>query len=462
MKEKEFDAIIIGTGQAGPPLATRLAASGLDTAIIEKGKFGGTCVNTGCTPTKTLVASARAAHMARRAADFGVQINGLIQVDMKKVNERKDQLVRLSNEGLEQRLKNTENLTVFEGQARFTGPKTIEVNQQELTADKIFINVGGSAFIPPGFENVDYLTNESMMEVDFVPDHLVIVGGSYIGLEFGQMYRRFGSEVTIIEMAERLLAREDPDVSEELLRILELEGIQVRLNAKCLTGSKHENGIVVEVDCETGDKQVKGSHLLIATGRKPNTGDLGLEAAGIATNKGGFIEVDDQLHTNVDGIWALGDVNGQGAFTHTAYNDFEIVAANLLNNDPRKVSDRILAYALYIDPPLARIGISETQAKELGKNVLMATRSMDRIGRAKEKGETHGFMKILVDDDSELILGATIIGIEADEIIHSLLDIMYARKSYKTIQRAVHIHPTVSELIPTTLGDLKSLLTGHR
>jgi len=453
----EFEAIVIGTGQAGPSLAVRLAGSGLKTAIIEKSKFGGTCVNTGCTPTKTLVASARVAHMARRGFNFGVQVNGSIQVDMKKVKERKDQLVRQSNEGLEKWLKNTENLTVFEGHARFTSTKTIEVNEQQLTADKIFINVGGSAFIPPGFEHVNYLTNESMMEVDFVPEHLVIVGGSYIGLEFGQMYRRFGSEVTIIEMADRLLTREDPDVSEEILRILKLEGIQVRLNAKCLAGTKHKNGIMVEVDCESGDQQVTGSQLLIATGRKPNTTDLGLESAGITTNDRGFIEVDDQLRTNIDGIWALGDVNGKGAFTHTAYNDFEIVSANLLDNDQRKVSDRILAYALYIDPPLAHIGINETQAKESGKNVLIATRPMNRIARAKEKGETHGFMKILVDADSELILGATIIGIEGDEIIHSLLDIMYARKSYQIIQRAVHIHPTISELIPTTLADLKPL-----
>ncbi len=462
MKEQEFDAIIIGTGQAGPSLAAQLAASGLKTAIVEKGKFGGTCVNTGCTPTKTLVASARVAHLAKKAADFGVQINGFIQVDMKKVKKRKDQLVRQSNEGLEQWLKNTENLSVFEGMARFTSPKTVEVNQVGLTADKIFINVGGSAFIPKGFENVDYLTNESMMEVDFVPEHLVIVGGSYIGLEFGQMYRRFGSKVTIVEKADRLLSREDPDVSEEILRILELEGIQVRLNAECLKGSKDGNGILVEVDCKTGDRQVKGSHLLIATGRKPNTTDLGLETTGIFIDERGFIEVDDQLRTNIDGVWALGDVNGRGAFTHTAYNDFEIVAANLMDNDPRKVSDRILAYALYTDPPLARIGMSETQAMSSEKNVLMATRSMKRIARAKEKGETHGFIKILVDADSELILGATIVGIGGDEIIHSLLDIMYARKSYRTIQRAVHIHPTVSELIPTTLGDLKPIVTNSR
>lgn len=457
MSKQIYDAIIIGTGQAGPSLAARLAASGMKTAIIEKGRFGGTCVNTGCTPTKTMVASAKVAHMARRAEDYGIKINGSITVDMKKVKERKDQLVRQSNEGVEKWMKNTENLSVFEGHAQFIGPYSIQVNDQQLEAEKIFVNVGGSAFIPPGFENVDYLTNESMMEIDFVPEHLIIVGGSYIGLEFGQMYRRFGSQVTIIEMADRLITREDPDVSEEVQKILELEGIKFRLKAKCLKGTQDGQVITVDVDCETGDKTVKGSHLLIATGRKPNTSDLGLDLAGIQTGPRGHIQVDDQLRTNVEGVWALGDVNGEGAFTHTAYNDYEIVAANLLDGDPRRLTDRIPAYALFTDPALARIGINETEARKSGKNILMATRTMNRIARAREKGETHGFMKILVDADSKMILGASILGIEGDEVIHSLLDMMYAKMPYTVIQRAVHIHPTVSELIPTTLADLKPL-----
>jgi len=453
----KFDAIVIGTGQAGPSLAARLAGSGMKTVIIEKGRFGGTCVNTGCIPTKTLVASARVAHVAARAAEFGINIGGPITVDMKKVKARKDEIVRQSNQGLEKWLKNTENLTVFEGHARFIGPKLLTVGDITLEADKIFINVGGHAFVPPGFENVDYLTNASMMDVDLVPEHLIIVGGSYIGLEFGQMYRRFGSEVTIIEMADHLLTREDPDVSDEILRILELEGINVRLNARCLKGSQDGKQITVDVDCEIGDKQVKGSHLLIATGRKPNTTDLGLESTEILTNDRGYIQVNDVLETNVPGIWALGDVNGRGAFTHTAYNDFEIVAANLLDDGQRRVTDRIPAYALFTDPALARIGMNEAEAGGSGKNVLIGTRAMNRIARAKEKGETHGFMKILVDGDSKLILGATILGIEGDEIIHSLLDMMYAKQPYTLIQQAVHIHPTVSELIPTTLGDLKPL-----
>jgi pyruvate/2-oxoglutarate dehydrogenase complex dihydrolipoamide dehydrogenase (E3) component len=458
MPKQTYDAIIIGTGQAGPSLAARLAGSGMKTAIIEKGRFGGTCVNTGCTPTKTMVASARAAHIARRADDFGITIGGSISVDMKKVKERKDRLVRQSNEGVERWMKNTENLTVFEGHARFIGPHSIQVNDQQLEAEKIFINVGGSAFIPPGFKDVNYLTNESIMEIDFVPEHLVIVGGSYIGLEFGQIYRRFGSQVTIIEMADGLITREDPDVSEEMQQILALEGINFRLKAKCLKGTQDGQVITVDVDCESGDKTVKGSHLLIATGRKPNTSDLGLDLAGVQTGPRGHIQVDDQLRTNVEGVWALGDVNGEGAFTHTAYNDYEIVAANLLDGDSRRLTDRIPAYALFTDPALARIGINETEARKSVKNILMATRAMNRIARAREKGETHGFMKILVDADSKMILGASILGIEGDEVIHSLLDMMYAKMPYTVIQRAVHIHPTVSELIPTTLADLKPLI----
>ena len=457
LPQMNFDAIIIGTGQAGPSLAARLAESGMKTAIIEKHKFGGTCVNTGCTPTKTLVASARVAHLIKRASDYGIDVEGTVAVNMGKVKARKDKLVQQSNQGVEDWLKSTKNLSVIEGHARFTGPNTIQVKQQLLHANKVFINVGGRAFVPPGFEGVDYLTNESIMDIDFVPEHLVVVGGSYIGLEFGQMYRRFGSEVTIIEMSDRLLTREDPDVSKEIQNLLEQEGINFKLNAKCLSGKQTDNGIMVNLDCEIGDKQVSGSHLLIATGRQPNTDDLGLENTGLELNKKGYIQVNDYLETSKPGIYALGDVNGRGAFTHTAYNDFEIVAENLLDGSNRKVSDRILAYALYTDPALARIGMTEAQARESEKDILMASRSMSRIARAKEKDETYGFMKILVDASSGLILGATILGIEGDEIIHSLLDIMYAKQPYTVIKNAVHIHPTVSELIPTVLGDLRPL-----
>jgi pyruvate/2-oxoglutarate dehydrogenase complex dihydrolipoamide dehydrogenase (E3) component len=452
-----FDAIVIGTGQAGPSLAARCANEGMKTAIIERHLFGGTCVNTGCTPTKALVASARAAHMANRMEDFGISIEGSVNVDMKKVKARKDAIVNQSTEGVENWLKNTENLTVYEEHARFEEPKVLSVGDEKITAEKIFINVGGRAFIPSGFEDVEYLTNSSIMEMDEVPEHLVIVGGGYIGLEFGQMYRRFGSKVTIIERGQRLLPKEDEDISEAIQDILEEEGIAIRLNAECLSGTQEGDEVVVEVSCEQGPPKIRGSHLLLATGRRPNTDDLDLENTDVIIDNRGFIQVDDQLRTNAEGIWALGDCNRQGAFTHTAYNDFEIVAANLFDNNPRRVSDRIMCYGLYIDPALARVGMTETQAKESDRNVLIGKRPMSRIARAKEKGETKGFMKILVDADTEKILGAAILGIEGDEIIHSILDIMYADEPYTTIRDAVHIHPTVSELIPTMLENLEPL-----
>lgn len=454
---ENFDAIIIGTGQAGPSLAARCATEGLKTAIIERHLFGGTCVNTGCTPTKALVASARAAYMARRMGDFGISIDGSVSVDMKKVKARKDAIVKESTEGVESWLKNTENLKVYEEHARFIEPKVLSVGDERITSEKIFINVGGRADVPSGFEEVDYLTNSTIMELDSVPEHLIIVGGGYIGLEFGQMYRRFGSEVTIIERGEGLLRKEDDDVSEAIRNILEDEDINIRYNAECIGGKNKNGAVVVNVDCEKGPPKVEGSHLLLATGRRPNTDDLGLENTDIETNKRGFINVDDKLQTTSDGIWALGDCNGEGAFTHTAYNDFEIVAANLFDNDPRRISDRILCYGLYIDPALARVGMTEARARESGKNVLIGKRPMSRIARAKEKGETKGFMKILIDADTDKILGATILGIEGDEIIHSILDMMYADEPYTTIKRAVHIHPTVSELIPTMLGNLEPL-----
>jgi len=452
-----FDAIVIGTGQAGPSLAARCASEGLKTAVIEKNKFGGTCVNTGCTPTKAMVASARAIHMARRGDEFGFSLNGDLTVDMKKVKARKDAMVKQSTEGVEGWLRETENLTVIDGHARFIDNHTIKVNDQKLQADKIFINVGGHAFVPPAFKDVDYLTNVEMMELDEVPEHLIIVGGSYIGLEFGQMFRRFGSEVTIIEMGSTIIGREDEETSIAVLDLLKDEGIHFRLNAKCIGASQDGDAIVVDVDCKKGEPQVKGTHLLVATGRTPNTEDLGLEHTDIKINERSFIQTNDTLQTTADGVWALGDVNGKGAFTHTAYNDFEIVAANLFDNDPRKVSDRILNYALYTDPSLSHIGMYEHEARESDKNVLIGYRKMSRIARAKERSEKTGFIKILVDAETEKILGATILGIDGDEIIHSLLDIMYADQPYSVISRAVHIHPTISELIPTILQNLKPL-----
>jgi pyruvate/2-oxoglutarate dehydrogenase complex dihydrolipoamide dehydrogenase (E3) component len=455
----KYDAIIIGTGQSGPSLAGRLAGAGMKVAVIERKLFGGTCVNVGCIPTKTLVASARAAYVARRSAEFGVMIGGSIDVDMKKVKARKDGVVRRSNEGVESWMKNLENATVYEGHATFEDSHTIRVGEELLETDKIFINVGTRAFIPPmpGLDGADYLTNSSVMQLDFLPDHLIIIGGSYIGLEFGQMFRRFGSEVTIVEMGPRLIQRDDEDISETVKEIVENEGVNIRLKAECITAEKRGDKIVAGVDCESGDREVEGSHLLLAVGRSPNTDDLGLNKAGIEANERGYIAVDDQLRTNVPGIWALGDCNGKGAFTHTSYNDFQIVAANLLDDDPRRVSDRIFTYALYIDPPLGRAGMTEAQVRESGRKALIGKRPMTRVSRAVEKGETQGFMKILVDAETKEILGAAVLGVGGDEIIHSVLDVMYAKMPYTVIQRAMHIHPTVSELIPTMLGELKPL-----
>ena len=453
-----YDAIIIGTGQAGPFLAQRLSTAGMKVAIIERKLFGGTCVNTGCIPTKTLVASAYAAHLVRRAGDFGVDSGG-VNVDMKRVKARKDAVSGQSRIGLETWLKKMKNCTVYQGHARFESPREVSVGSDRLTADRIFINVGGRAAVPQmaGLEQVEYLTNSSMMDIDFLPRHLIIVGGSYIGLEFGQMYRRFGSEVTIIEMGGRLIQREDEDVSSAIKEILEGESITVRLNANCIGFSKRGAAIVAHVDCAEGTPEVSGTHLLLAVGRRPNTDDLNLEKAGVLIDKRGYIAVDDQLRTSEPGIWALGDCNGKGAFTHTSFNDSEIVAANLLDNDPRRLSDRIPAYALYIDPPLGRAGLTEAEVRKTGRNALVGKRPMTKVKRAVEKGETQGFMKIMVDGETREILGAAILGTGGDEVIHSILDTMYAKAPYTVIQRAMHIHPTVSELIPTMLGELRPL-----
>jgi pyruvate/2-oxoglutarate dehydrogenase complex dihydrolipoamide dehydrogenase (E3) component len=457
---RNFDAIIIGTGQAGPSLAGRMAAAGMSVAIVERKLFGGTCVNTGCIPTKTMVASAYAAHIARRAGEFGVNVDGKATVDMRRVKARKDEISGNSRSGVETWLKQMKNCTVFEGHARFESAREVSIGADRITAERIFINVGGRAIVPdmPGLDQVKYLTNSSMMEVDYLPRHLIVVGGSYVGLEFGQMFRRFGSEVTIIEMGPRLIHREDEDVSAAIQEILEREGIAVRLNAKCIAFSKRGEETFARVDCSEGTPEISGgSHVLLAVGRRPNTDDLGLEKAGVATDARGYIVVDDQLRTSVPGIWALGDCNGKGAFTHTSYNDGEIASANLLDNDPRRVSDRITAYALYVDPPLGRAGMTEAEVRKTGRKALIGKRSMTKVGRAVEKGETQGFMKAIVDAETKAILGAAILGVGGDEVIHSLLDVMYAKAPYTVIKRAVHIHPTVSELVPTMLGELKAM-----
>jgi pyruvate/2-oxoglutarate dehydrogenase complex dihydrolipoamide dehydrogenase (E3) component len=455
----DYDAIIIGTGQAGPALARRLVATGWKIATIERKFFGGTCVNTGCTPTKTLVASAYAAYLARRAADYGVTIGGPVGVDMKAVKARKDAVSRPSRDAVERSLKTLKGCTVFEGHGRFVGPKEVKVGDEVLRADKVFINVGGRALVPPihGLDQVPYLTNSSMMDVDFLPPHLIVLGGSYVGLEFAQVYRRFGSEVTVIELAPHLIAREDKDVSLAIAEILKDENIDIRVKSKVVAVAKQGNNIAVTVENAGNRSQVVGSHLLLAIGRRPNTDDLGLDKAGVATDPRGYIQVDDQLRTNVPGIWALGDCNGRGAFTHTSYNDFEIVAANLLGNDRRRVADRIAAYALYTDPPLGRAGMTEAEVRKSGRPALIATMAMEDVSRAYEKGETKGFMKILVDKETKQILGASLLGLSGDEAVHCILDVMYAKAPCTVLQRAMHIHPTVAEFIPTMMDDLAPL-----
>jgi len=454
-----YDSIIIGTGQAGPTLASRLAASGCKVAVIERNLFGGTCVNTGCIPTKTLVASAYAAHMVRRAADYGVTVAGSIGVDMKAVKARMDQVSGKSRTGLEKWLKGLDNCTVFEGHARFESANEVRVGDSVLSAPNIYVNVGGRAIVPPmpGTDQIRYFTNSTMMDVDFLPAHLLIIGGSYIGLEFGQMYRRFGSEVTIVEKGPRLIQHEDTDVSDAVKEILEKEGVRIELNAECIHFERRGDAMVAGLDCTEGKREVEGSHVLLAVGRRPNTDDLGLDKAGITTDKHGYITVDDELRTNVPGVWALGDCNGRGAFTHTSYNDYEIVAANRLDKDHRRISDRITAYALYIDPPLGRVGMTDAEVLKRDRPALVGQRAMTRVGRAVEKGETQGFMKVTVDGETKEILGAAILGTGGDEAVHCILDVMYSRQPYTTLQRAMHIHPTVSELIPTILGELKEL-----
>jgi len=453
---QKFDAIIIGAGQAGPPLAARLTAAGQTVAVIERKLVGGTCVNYGCIPTKTLVASAHAAHLARRGADFGIGTSE-VTVDMAAVKARKDRISGGDREGLESWLDGMDGATLIRGHARFESPNTVRVDGTLLGAERIFLNVGGRAVVPdiPGLADVDYLTNVGILDLGVVPEHLVIIGGSYIALEFAQMYRRFGAEVTVVEKGPRLTAREDEDVSAAIKDILEAEGIRVELGADAISVAKRRNGIAVTP--RDGAAPIDASHLLVAVGRVPNTDDLGLEAAGVETDKRGYVVVDDQLRTSAENIWAMGDCNGRGAFTHTSYNDFEIVAANLLDDDPRRVSDRITTYALYIDPPLGRAGMTADEVRRTGRKALVGKRPMTRVGRAVEKGETQGFMKVVVDAETEEILGASILGVGGDEVVHLILDVMTAKLPYTAISRTMHIHPTVSELVPTLLQDLHPL-----
>jgi pyruvate/2-oxoglutarate dehydrogenase complex dihydrolipoamide dehydrogenase (E3) component len=459
MPSESFDAIVIGAGQAGPAIAARCSRQGLKTALLERHHFGGTCVNVGCVPTKTLVASARAVRQAQRGADYGFHI-GTLRVDMARVKARKDEIVRQSREGVEAWMRGLKHTEVIVGDARFSAPATVQVNGRELTAPRIFLNVGGRPLRPPlpGIDEVPTLDNASIMELDQVPEHLVVVGGSYIGLEFAQLMRRFGAAVTVVEKSARLLPREDADVSDAIRAILEAEGVRFELGSECLSLARDgEEGIVVGAACGDASPQIRGSHVLLAVGRRPNTDGLGLDAAGIRTDERGYIVVDDQCRSSADGVWAVGDCNGRGAFTHTSYNDHEIVVANLFDGDPRRISERIACYALFIDPPLGRIGMNEAEARASGRKVLSAKMPMQRVGRAREAGETQGFMKVLVDADTQQLLGAAILGLNGDEVIHALLDVMAARQPYTAISRTMHIHPTVSELVPTLLQQLRPL-----
>jgi pyruvate/2-oxoglutarate dehydrogenase complex dihydrolipoamide dehydrogenase (E3) component len=455
---RNFDSIIVGAGQAGPSLAARLTQSGRRVAIVERKLFGGTCVNSGCIPTKTLVASAYVARKAAQAAEYGI-VTQEVSVDMKAVMARKERISGESRAGVEGWLRNMANCTVYNGHARFVSPHEIRVGDEIISASEIFLNVGGRAIVPDfhGVDAVPFMTNVGILQLDTLPRHLIVVGGSYVGLEFAQIFRRFGSEVTIIEKGSRVLLHEDEDISASIKEFLEHEGIRFRLNAQCIRLERHGAHVAVAVDCQEDSSNAVGSHILLAVGRRPNTDDLGLEHAGIETDEHGYLRVDEHLRTNVSGVWALGDCNGKGAFTHTSYNDFEIVAANLLDHEPRGVSDRIPAHALYTDPPLGRVGLTEKAVLNSGRRALIGRRSMTKVARAVEKGESEGFMKVLADAETKQILGASILGTGGDEAIHCILDVMYARAPYTVLRSAVHIHPTVSELIPTVLGDLKPL-----
>jgi pyruvate/2-oxoglutarate dehydrogenase complex dihydrolipoamide dehydrogenase (E3) component len=452
---RTFDAIIIGAGQAGPPLAARLTDAGMQVALIERKLVGGTCVNTGCMPTKTLIASARAAHVARRGAAFGV-LTGAVGFDMTVAAARARKVSDDARSGSEDQLKAMKGLTFLRGHARLAGPTTVVVGDETFHAPKIFLNVGGRASVPPiaGIADVPYLDNTDMVGLDHVPAHLIVVGGGSVGLEFAQMYRRFGARVTIVERNRRIAVREDDDIATAMAGMLEAEGIEIRTRADCVRLDRDGDGIMVTVDCVHGDRVVRGTHVLMATGRRPNTDDLGLDAAGVALDDRGYIRVDDRLQTSQDGIWALGECNGRGAFTHTAYNDFEIVAANLLDGDDRTLAARVDGYAIYTDPPLGRAGMTEAEAMASGRDILVSMRPMAQVGRAVEKGETTGLMKLVAEAGSRRILGAAIFGVDGDEAIHAALNLMSAGATIDDLRWAVPIHPTAAELLPTLAVEL--------
>ncbi len=448
-----YDAIVIGSGQAGGPLATALGQSGRKTAIIEREHVGGTCINEGCTPTKTMVASARAAYVVKRAADYGVVQTGPVSVDMTIVRKRKRDIVDSFRGGSQSRLEKSEGVDLLMGEAAFIAPKTVEVHLnsgelRQLTADLIFINTGDRPATPKleGLQNVPYLNSTSIMELDVVPEHLLVIGGGYIGLEFGQMFRRFGSKVTIVQRGKQLLAREDPDIAEEVANILCEDGIEVLLETSASQVTKDANGTIqLTVKTHDGERILSGTHLLAGTGRTPNTDKLNLDATGVQTDKQGNIPVNDTLETNVPGIYALGDVKGGPAFTHISYDDYRIIRTNLIEHGNASIKNRLVPYTVFIDPQLGRIGLSETEAKQQGKNFKVAKMPMSYVARALEVAEPRGLMKALVDPDIKLILGCAILGIEGGEIMSMLEIAMLGKVPYDVLKEGVFAHPTLAE-----------------
>jgi pyruvate/2-oxoglutarate dehydrogenase complex dihydrolipoamide dehydrogenase (E3) component len=439
---ERYDAIILGSGQAGNPLADALSTAGKKIALIESRHVGGTCVNYGCTPTKTMVASARVAYLARRGADFGVHA-GDVRVDMARVRERKRAIVERFRAGNERRL-DSANVELIRGEGRFVGPKRIEVDGRTLEAEWIFINTGLRSRVPEieGIADVPLLDNESVMELDVVPEHLLVLGGGYVGLEFAQMFRRFGSQVTVIHRGEQLLDHEDEDVSAEVKKILEEDGIEILLNANTIKAS---GAVELQVELSEGSRTVKGSHLLLAAGRVPNTEALNLEAVGIATDERGFVRVNEFLETTVDGVYAMGDVHGGPAFTHISYDDFRIVKAKLLDGAGRTTRGRFVPYTIYIDPQLGRVGLSENEARRLGREIRVAKMPMRWVARARQMDETRGFMKIVVDAKTERILGAAVLGVEGGEIMSAIEIAMMGGLKYTALRDATLAHPTFAE-----------------
>jgi pyruvate/2-oxoglutarate dehydrogenase complex dihydrolipoamide dehydrogenase (E3) component len=456
-----FDAIVIGAGQAGSPLAGVLAGAGQRVLLVERRELGGTCVNDGCIPTKTLIASARAAHVVRAAARFGVVVDGAAHVDMAAVKARKDAVVKESVDGIASWLASLATLTVKRGHARFVADRTIEVDGERFAAPRVFLNTGARALVPdvPGLRDVA-LTNTGMMKLDRVPEHLVVVGSSYVAVELAQAMRRFGSRVTILARGDRLLSREDEDIARTIEEVFAAEGIDVVGGASLERVEATARGarLFFRRRDSARDDSLDATHVLVATGRRPNTDDLALDKAGIAVDAHGYVVVDDQLRsTSAAGVWALGDVNGKGAFTHTSYNDYEVVAANVVRGEARTIANRIFIACVYCDPALGRVGMNEAAARASGRTVLCGARPMTRVNRARAKGETAGVMKILVDAESRTILGASILGPDADEAVHAVAAAMTAGMTADAFSRAVFAHPTLAELLPTIAGELTPL-----